>query len=233
VKPKTFIAIYAVAKRRNGDNMKKEKSLEKQQSFKAGLLLGGITLFMSFFLLMWSIPDPARFFNHIGFNETAREVPLAWILATIIAIGYIIYTCYMLPTVRQNLLKFNLLKVIGILAAIASGMSEEMVFRQMLMDWLYSNNIGVVLQILISGVAFGVAHAIWALFGGNWRTGVGAAVSTTALGLLLAVVYIVAGRNVLPAIMAHLLINLFIEPWLILHAVKATPEAEKNELKNS
>jgi hypothetical protein len=213
--------------------VKKEKSPEKQQSLKAGLLLGGMTVFMSFFLLMWLIPDPARFFNLIGFNETAREIPLAWILATIIAIGYIIYTCYMLPTVRQNLLRFNLLKVIGIFSAIASGTIEEMVFRQTLMDWLYSNNIGVVLQVLISGVAFGVAHALWALFGGNWRVGLGAAISTTALGLLLAVVYIVAGRNVLPAIMAHMLINLFIEPWLILHAVKATPEAEKSDHANS
>ena len=208
--------------------MKKETTPEKQQALKAGLLLGGMTLFMSFFLLMWSIPDPARFFNHIGFNETAGKIPLAWILATIIAIGYIIYTSCMLPTVRHNLFRFNLLKVIGIFSAIASGMIEEMVFRQMLMDWLYSNNIGVVLQIVISGVAFGFAHAVWALFGGNWRTGVGAAISTTALGLLLAIVYIVAGRNVLPAIMAHILINLFIEPWLILHAVKATPEAEKS-----
>ena len=39
------------------------------------------------------------------------------------------------------------------------------------------------------------------------------------LGFLLALVYVVGDRNVLPAITAHTIINLFAEPWLMLHAV--------------
>ena len=95
------------------------------------------------------------------------------------------------------------------------------------MDWLHSNDIGVVFQIVISGLTFGIAHFTWGLIKGNWRTGVGSAIATTILGLLLAIIYIVAGRNVLPAIMAHMIINIFLEPWMILHAVRETNKSEK------
>lgn len=190
--------------------------------------MGGYAVFMLFWLALWFFPNPAGFVRLIGFNETAKEIPLAWVLATVFAIAYICYTVYGIQTVRQNLFKFNLLKVVGIITAFASGMFEEILFRKILMDWLYSNEIGVVLQIIISGVAFGLLHFIWAIFSGNWRYGVGAVIATTVLGLLLAIVYIVAGRNVLPAIMAHTLINLFIEPWLMLDAVKSVFKPTSN-----
>jgi len=188
--------------------------------FKAGLLLGGMAIFTLVFLLMLLIPNPADFIFWIGFNETAREIPLAWFLAVAIAVAYIAYTAYGVPTVRQNMFKFNILKLVGIFAAFTSGLIEEIVFRRMLMDWLYTVNIGIILQVIFSGVAFGITHFVWALFAKNWRVGVGAVVPTTVLGVLLAIVYLVAGRNLLPVIIAHTLINLFIEPWLIVHAVK-------------
>ena len=196
--------------------VKKEMSCE----LKAGLLLGGMATFTLIFLFMMFIPNPANFIFWIGFNETAWEIPLAWVLALAVSVAYIAYTAFGIPTVRQNLFKFNLLKVVGIFAAFTSGLIEEIVFRRMLMDWLYTVNVDVVLQVLLSGMAFGITHFVWALFAKNWRVGVGAVIPTTVLGLLLAIVYLVAGRNVLPTIMAHTLINLFIEPWLILHAVK-------------
>ena len=200
--------------------MKKGAANENRHERKAGWLLGGMSAFTLVFLLILFVPNPAGFIFWIGFNETAREIPLAWVLATAVAIAYIAYTAFGIPTVRQNLFRLNLLKAAGIFSAFTSGMIEEIVFRRMLMDWLHSNDIGIVLQVALSGIAFGMTHFVWAIFGKNWRVGVGAVMPTTALGLLLAVVYIVAGRNVLPAIMAHTLINLFIEPWLILHAVK-------------
>ena len=196
--------------------------MEKEVSYelKAGLLLGGMSVFTLIFLLILFIPNPADFIFWIGFNETARAIPLAWVLAVVVAIGYIVYSAFGIPTVRQNLLKFNLLKIVGIFAAFTSGLIEEIVFRRMLMDWLFTNDISIILQIFISGIAFGITHFVWAIFGKNWRVGFGAVIPTTVLGLLLATVYLVAGRNVLPSIMAHTLINLFIEPWLILHAIK-------------
>ena len=209
--------------------MKKEANYTKQQGLKAGLFLGAMTSSMFVFVFWWLFRDTDGFIDQMGFNQTAMEIPLAWVLAVVVAVAYIAYTAKGIPAVRENFFRFNLLKVIGIFSAIASGIVEELVFRQMLMDWLYSNDIGVVLQVAISGVGFGIIHFGWSVFSGNLRTGFWAAIHTTALGLLLAIVYIIAERNVLPVIMAHMLINLFIEPWLILNAVKESSKAKSKE----
>lgn len=92
----------------------------------------------------------------------------------------------------------------------------------MLMNWLQGNGACALMQIVLSALAFGLIHLSWSLLGGNLRTGAASAASTAALGLLLAVVYVAAGRNLLPAVAAHVLINLFVEPWLILSAVGAS-----------
>jgi hypothetical protein len=209
--------------------MKKEANYTKQQGLKAGLFLGAMTSSMFVFIFWWFFRDPDGFINQMGFNQTAMEIPLAWVLAIAVAAAYIAYTTIGIPAVRENFFRFNLLKVIGIFSAIASGIVEELVFRQMLMDWLYSNDMGVVLQVVISGVGFGIIHFGWSLFSGNFKTGLWAAIHTTVLGLLLAIIYIIAERNVLPVIMAHMLINLFIEPWLILNAVKESGKSEKKK----
>ena len=199
-----------------------EKSRDNRNGYaKTALILGGASTFMMFFIVMNIISNGfAAFMYGIGFNQSALEIPLAWVIATVVTIGYVAYTSFVMPTVKENFLKFDWLKLIGIYAALSSGILEEIVFRRVLMDWLYYNDFGVVLQVLISGVAFGAVHFAWGLIKGSWRTGLGAAIATTVLGILLAIVYIVADRNVLPAIMAHMVINMFLEPWMILHVVR-------------
>lgn len=44
-------------------------------------------------------------------------------------------------------------------------------------------------------------------------------IATTVLSALLAVLYIIGNRNILAPIVTHILINLFIEPWLMLSVV--------------
>lgn len=44
-------------------------------------------------------------------------------------------------------------------------------------------------------------------------------IATTVLSALLAVLYIIGNRNILATIVTHILINLFIEPWLMLSVV--------------
>jgi membrane protease YdiL (CAAX protease family) len=43
--------------------------------------------------------------------------------------------------------------------------------------------------------------------------------STSILGFGLALVYVASGRNIGPCIAGHTLINLVIEPWLMLSSV--------------
>lgn len=199
---------------------RKNYPTEQKTMRSAAMLLAGISLFMTFFIVLWSRNNPAGFIGYIGIDPSALKIPGAWILATAAAVGYIVCTARMIPTVRRNLFRFNgALKWIAIYAAFTGGIVEETVFRRMLMEWLDANGINCLWQIGISGLAFGLVHISWGLLGGISRIGAGSVLATTVLGLLLALVYVVAARNVLPAIAAHTLINLFVEPWLIVHAI--------------
>lgn len=200
-----------------------ETGKRKRQYRTAFYLLAGISAFMTFFLVIWLVSNPCGFISSIGINKTALEISYAWIMAVCIAIGYIAYTARVIPFVRNHIFTFSgFLKYISIYAAFTGSIVEELVFRQMLMDLLDANDSNVILQVLLSGVAFGLVHLFWSLLGEDKHIGIGSAISTFVLGLLLALVYIVAERNVLPAIVSHFLINLFAEPWLILNAVKST-----------
>ena len=48
---------------------------------------------------------------------------------------------------------------------------------------------------------------------------IGAAVSTAILGLMLAIVYAVGRRSLMPVVVAHGAIDTAIEPWLLLFAI--------------
>lgn len=194
--------------------------MKTNNNFKAGVILSCISLSMTIFIVLGFINNSIGFMNFMGFNECALKIPLAWLSSIILTIGYIAYTAHMMPLVRNNLFNFKgVLKWIGIYAALTGGIMEELVFRKILMDWLNVNDIVVVLQIFISGVVFGLVHLTWSFLGGNLRIGIGSTLSTFILGLLLAVTYIISERNVLPVIFAHVTINLFIEPWLMVSVI--------------
>ncbi len=194
-----------------------------KERLTAGLILTGMATSMFIPLILWFIHAPHDLFSRMGVDATANvtKIPLAWALSLVTAAAYIRYTAYGNPTVGQNLFRFGWFKWVGIYAALPSGILEEIFFRQMLMDWLQDAGTNAALQIACSALLFGIAHGVWGLFARNRRFALGAVASTGGLGLLLALTYIVGGRNVLPAIVAHVAINLFIEPWLILGAVKS------------
>lgn len=207
----------------NKFSQNKDEAIYKRQKFISGLLIVGISTFMAFFIIIGLINNPAGFINFMGINKTAFDIPLAWAVAILVSICYIIYTAHMIPIVRQNLFNFNSwFKLLGVYAAFSGGIVEELVFRQMLMNWLDTSGINVILQIIISALAFGFLHFSWSLFGGNIKIGIASTMSTIVLGASLAFIYVIAERNVLPVIIAHMIINLFVEPWLILNAVSST-----------
>ena len=103
--------------------------------------------------------------------------------------------------------------------AVATGILEEIAFRSMLMDSLRDHGAAAWLQVLLSGVCFGLLHGIWALFGGKWRIGLGAVIATGLLGAALAIVYLIGGRSLAPCVSAHFLLSALAEPGLVLAAV--------------
>ena len=147
----------------------------------------------------------------------------AWVCAAGITIAYIAYAMYGLSFVGNHALSpaawrgFGGLKAFAVVMALVTGFFEEAFFRRFIMDWAMHAGESPAAQIIVSAALFGAVHGVWALFGGI-RAGVGATLSTGVLGGLLAATYIVGGRSLLPCAASHIVINLVIEPWLILAA---------------
>jgi uncharacterized protein len=165
-------------------------------------------------------------FTNLGFERDSLASPMAWILAAVVAIVYVAYTMKAIPAIAGMLRELSLFKLLGIFAAVVGGIVEEVFFRRWGMDMLMSRGFGSVPQVLLSGIAFGVAHSSWSFFAKHdLKFALPATISTSVLGLLLATIYLAGGRNLGPCIFAHAMINTIIEPWLMLSAVSGKRRA--------
>lgn len=146
----------------------------------------------------------------LGLGKTTnwKGITLAFIAASI----YI--ACSSLnPSISKHLLQFSTLKLLAIVAALVAGLVEETIFRGYVMTTLDKMHKGKFTQVIVSGIIFGLAHAygfvglpaLLITFG-----------TTFILGSALAVVYLVGNRSLTPTIIGHTLIDLIIEPWLLL-----------------
>jgi len=187
---------------------------------KTALILGTVTLIMFSPLAMSLFWHPIPLFQNLGFERESMAPPLAWILATITGIAYVLYTMKAIPFVANMQREISQLKLLGILAALVGGIVEEVFFRRWTMDMFMKGGFNPILQVIISGVAFGLVHASWTLLAKrNFKATLPAILSTSILGIFLAIIYLAGGRNLGPCIFAHVLINIVIEPWLMLSAV--------------
>ena len=80
-----------------------EKRNDKRGYKATALILGGASTFMLVFILLNIFNNGlATFMNGIGFNQSASEIPLAWVIAAIVTIGYIAFTTFGMSTVKEN-----------------------------------------------------------------------------------------------------------------------------------
>jgi uncharacterized protein len=125
-----------------------------------------------------------------------------------------------IPLVAEKQTEISLFKLLGILSAVVGGIVEEVFFRRWTMDMFMSGGFNPILQLVVSGVAFGLAHTSWTLLvKRDFKATLPAIISTSILGIFLAIIYLAGGRNLGTCIFAHVLINIVIEPWLMLSAV--------------
>ena len=204
----------------------------KRSEKKAALILATIAAVEGIFVVINFIGNGSRFMAYLGFGSENSAPLLGWILALIVAAVFVVLSLR-LPSVRANLVRPSALKAIAVVLAVFAGILEEMVFRKLLMDFLAAKDLIIILQILISGLVFGIAHGVWGLFGGSIRAALGATLATGVLGAALAVVYIASGRNLAPCIAAHFLINLLIEPGLVLAAVRGEMGSTSHDFAKS
>jgi membrane protease YdiL (CAAX protease family) len=198
----------------------KEGSKKMTDRRKTALILGAVTLIMFSPLAMSLFWHPIPMFQNLGFERETIAPPLAWILATITAIAYVLYTMKAIPLVLAKQKEISWFKLLGILSVVVGGIVEEVFFRRWTMDMFMKGGFNPILQVIISGVAFGLAHYSWTfLTKRNLKATLPAILSTSILGIFLAIIYLAGGRNLGPCIFAHVLINIVIEPWLMLSAV--------------
>ena len=159
--------------------------------------------------------------HFLGFGAPQPAPLRGWILAAIVAGLFIAGSFRSYPLIRDHVFDGGAIKVAAVLFALFSGTMEEVWFRRLLMDWSQSHGNGPVMQVVYSALVFGAAHAIWGLFARNYRVALGSMIATGILGAALGIVYLASNRVVAPAIWAHIVINLVIEPWLLIAAMTA------------
>jgi hypothetical protein len=168
--------------------------------------------------LIWIAVTPggAAFLGRL-LGVHAPPIPaLGWVLALLVALAYAALSARSLPFIRAHLFDLTPLKLLSVPFALVTGTFEEFFFRRWIMNLLLHHGVSVLLQVLASGVIFGVAHGVWGLLGRNLRAAAVSMLYTTGLGVALAGVFLVCNRQLAPAAWSHILINLLIEPWLIL-----------------
>ena len=195
---------------------------------KTTLILGGLSLTMFSPLAMVLIGYQLPMFQNLGFERNSIASPIAWILAAIVGIVYVSYTLKAIPFIASMQREISLFKLLGILAAVVGGIVEEVFFRRWVMGTLMFRGFASVTQVIISGIAFGLAHAGWTLLAKrDLKFSLPAIMSTSILGVFLAIIYLAGGRNLGPCILAHVMINVVIEPWLMLSAVSGKWRAKQ------
>jgi membrane protease YdiL (CAAX protease family) len=180
-----------------------------------------VLLLWSMFLIVYVILRlRGQTLEYIGWHGSA---PLrGWVSAIVLLV---LYGGFMLAGPLRNapyLTDWSLFRVVTALAVgLSAGICEETIFRGFVMTQSRDAGMPAVAQILISGLLFGLAHAGWGGMTGHLSTAalVGSVTSTFVLGALLASIYLLSRRSLLPVIVAHVGIDLLIEPWLILYAL--------------
>lgn len=185
---------------------------------KAAFILTGIAAAEGLFVYVNMARGAAKFWQYTGFSDPGRAGLVGWASALICAFLFIRFAA-LLPSVRQNLIHVSWLKLPGLLVAITAGLCEEVIFRKQLMDLMRNHGFHLAAQVIASAVAFGLAHGVWGLFRGSIKAAAAAVTATSILGFMLAGVYLLSNRIVAPCVLAHFLINLFVEPGLVLAAL--------------
>lgn len=192
---------------------------------KAALILSGIALVEGLWLALNLQHDPHRFLRYAGFPSTGTGA-FGWLLAFAVPFAFVGYSTK-LPSVRANLFRPSFLKLLALLVAIAAAFCEECIFRKLLMDSLMRHGFGTTVQLLVSALAFGVAHSIWGLMRGSIAAAFRATLATGTLGLALATLYVLSHRILATCVVTHFLINLFAEPGLVLAVVRGEMSASR------
>jgi membrane protease YdiL (CAAX protease family) len=105
----------------------------------------------------------------------------------------------------------------ALILGITAGFCEEVLFRAFLMTQFAKGGYGKAIQVLIPGLAFGLAHAGYLNHG--LLVWLGIALPTAFLGMMWGLAYLLGHRSLLPTIVAHFLNDSTALPWIVFFMV--------------
>jgi hypothetical protein len=147
----------------------------------------------------------------------------AWILALFFAALSIGSNLRLLPRmhipISYAFLPPGFHLVAALLMGITAGFCEEILFRAFLMTEFAAAGYGKFMQILIPGLAFGLAHAGYLNQG--FLPWLGIALPTAFLGMMWGIAYLLARRSLAPTVVAHFLNDATALPWILFFMITA------------
>jgi membrane protease YdiL (CAAX protease family) len=105
----------------------------------------------------------------------------------------------------------------ALVLGITAGFCEEVLFRAFLMTQFANAGYGKTIQVLIPGLAFGLAHAGYLNQG--FLVWLGIVLPTAFLGMMWGAAYLLGRRSLLPTIVAHFLNDATALPWIVFFMV--------------
>jgi membrane protease YdiL (CAAX protease family) len=159
-------------------------------------------------------------FGDLGWRK--RSSLWGWLSAVVLALFYA-GLMFFGPLRSQPFLSdwsfFRIATALGV--GITAGICEESIFRGFVMTQARDAGLPVSVQVVFSAVLFGFAHVGWGEAAGRFNIGAFAGTfgATAIVGGLLAIVYVVGRRSLMPVMIAHGAIDMAIEPWLMLFAL--------------
>lgn len=169
---------------------------------------------------------------YLGFRTAKRPLlepqclslgkPLGWLISIVLAVLWIWSVTVHGPLQSQPVLEISSFNFFGsAIAGLGAGSLEEVLYRGVLICFLARRGFRTWSQVISSALFFGFAHVGWGIIAGevDLAAAMAAIVATSTLGLALGVMFVAAGRCLTPAIAAHAMINIAIEPWLFLSIV--------------
>ena len=184
-----------------------------------GIMLASLAFLLSLPILDYALSPKGDWLYPLGFRDSASVPRAAWALSIGVGFFFAAFTIRGFPAVRATWRELSVLKIISVWAAVGAAIVEEALFRRLLMDSVADAGGNLFLQVLASAFIFGAAHAVWGLIKLDLRVALSSAVATTVMGAALALVYILADRNLAPCIVSHFIITATIEPGLMISAV--------------
>lgn len=170
----------------------------------AGVLISEALVFAG--LALW-LRRRSVSLRSLGFIRPVRWSPVGMVI--LFSLAYAGFTLA-IPDVRSHAGEVSVFKAWGVFVSVIAAFVEETVFRGFILAELERVRSSTWVQVIVSGFAFGLLH-----LGFSW----GGIVCTTLMGMVLAITYLWSGRSLIAPLVGHCLINIIVEPWLLVYVI--------------